>query len=80
MSEKIARFNFIAAIIIFILMVLIQIISLKHCMIIIDKKDDTINNLQDEIQLLKEENRDVMDLNTQLMEELGYFDIEEGEE
>lgn len=33
-----------------------------------------INNLQDEMLLLKEENKDVMDLNTQLMEELGYFD------
>lgn len=78
--NKIAKFNFIMALIIFGLMVLIQILTLKFCIDKMNKKDEVINNLQDEIQLLKEENKDVMDLNTQLMEELGYFNIEEGEE
>ena len=50
--------------------VLAVIIGSWYSIKIADEKDRTINNLQAQIVSLQEENRDVMNLNAELMEEI----------
>lgn len=59
---------------IIIVILIVGVIAMGlYCMKIIQEKDHTINNLQDELVMIKEENADITGLNAQLTEDLDYY-------
>ena len=54
--------------IIFAIMIIGIIVLTMHSIHVIEEKNRTINNLQDEVRMLREENADIMGLYTQYME------------